>query len=149
MRLAQIEKGQVEGRAKVLESSELDIRCLTAPNASPMTQNGTNTYLVGRGDIAVIDPGPDDSGHLEQILAALRPGEKVTHILVTHSHLDHSPLAAPLSDRTGAPVYGFGSAHDGRSETMINLAKTSDIGGGEGIDADFAGGRCSAQCGSD
>ncbi|WP_375268027.1 MBL fold metallo-hydrolase, partial [Phenylobacterium sp.] len=67
---------------------------------------GTGTYLVGHGEVAVIDPGPDQPEHLEAILAALQPGERVSHILVTHHHSDHSPLAGPLKARTGAAIYG-------------------------------------------
>ncbi|MFN7004627.1 MAG: MBL fold metallo-hydrolase, partial [Roseinatronobacter sp.] len=74
------------------------VRRIVAPNASPMTFRGTNTYLVGRTDIAVIDPGPACDAHLAAILAALRPGQRVSHILVTHAHVDHSPLARDLSD---------------------------------------------------
>ena len=91
------------------------VRRIVAPNASPMTFRGTNTYLVGRNDIAVIDPGPACDVHLAAILAALRPGQRVSHILVTHAHVDHSPLARSLSDATGAPVLAYGDAGAGRS----------------------------------
>ncbi|KKK77072.1 hypothetical protein LCGC14_2857270, partial [marine sediment metagenome] len=67
-----------------------DVRRLRAANPSPMTGEGTNTYVVGRGEVAVIDPGPDDPAHLQAILQALK-GEVISHILVTHAHLDHSP----------------------------------------------------------
>lgn len=81
------------------------IRRVTANNPGPFTFKGTGTYIVGRGEVAVIDPGPDDPAHLEAILAAI-PGERVTHILITHHHADHSPLAGPLKARTGATIYG-------------------------------------------
>ena len=81
------------------------IRRVTANNPGPFTYRGTGTYIVGHGDVAVIDPGPDLPEHLTAILAAIS-GERVSHILVTHHHLDHSPLARPLADITGAPVYG-------------------------------------------
>jgi glyoxylase-like metal-dependent hydrolase (beta-lactamase superfamily II) len=81
------------------------IRRVTAKNPGPFTFMGTGTYIVGRGAVAVIDPGPDMGDHLEAIQAAI-PGERVSHILVTHHHLDHSPLARPLSERTGARVWG-------------------------------------------
>ena len=61
----------------------------------------------------------------------------MSHILVTHSHLDHSPLAAPLSQQTGAPVYAFGDSFAGRSAIMEELARAGSVGGGEGVDADF------------
>lgn len=114
------------------------IRRVLAPNPSPMTLHGTNSYILGRGAVAVIDPGPALPGHLEALLASLEPGERVSHILVTHAHVDHSPLARSLSDRTEAPVYGFGPAHAGRSEVMSDLAASGHAGGGEGIDPDFA-----------
>jgi glyoxylase-like metal-dependent hydrolase (beta-lactamase superfamily II) len=81
------------------------IRRVTANNPGPFTYKGTGTYIVGRGEVAVIDPGPDMGEHLEAIQAAIS-GERVSHILVTHHHLDHSPLAKPLSQRTGAKVWG-------------------------------------------
>ncbi|WP_204114622.1 MBL fold metallo-hydrolase [Shimia biformata] len=113
------------------------VRRVLAPNPSPMTFRGTNTYLVGQGDIAVIDPGPDDPAHLQAILAVLRPGEWISHILVTHAHLDHSPLARPLADHTGAPILAFGDAFSGRSAVMQDLAERGLAGGGEGVDAGF------------
>jgi glyoxylase-like metal-dependent hydrolase (beta-lactamase superfamily II) len=81
------------------------IRRVIANNPGPFTYTGTGTYIVGRGEVAVIDPGPDDPQHLEAILAAM-PGERVTAIVITHHHSDHSPLAGPLKARTGAPIYG-------------------------------------------
>jgi glyoxylase-like metal-dependent hydrolase (beta-lactamase superfamily II) len=82
------------------------IRRVVADNPGPFTYLGTGTYIVGRGEVAVIDPGPDDEAHLEAILAATA-GERVAEILVTHSHMDHSPLARPLAARTGAVVRGL------------------------------------------
>lgn len=91
------------------------LRRITAPNPSPMTAAGTNTYLLGAGpEVAVIDPGPLLPAHCEAILEALGPGQRISHILCTHSHLDHSPLARPLSERCGAPVLAFGTHLDGR-----------------------------------
>jgi glyoxylase-like metal-dependent hydrolase (beta-lactamase superfamily II) len=81
------------------------IRRVVANNPGPFTFTGTGTYIVGRGEVAVIDPGPDLPEHLEAILAAVK-GETVTHILITHHHADHSPLAAPLKAATGAAIYG-------------------------------------------
>ncbi|MEO3414063.1 MBL fold metallo-hydrolase [Roseovarius sp. CAU 1744] len=122
------------GKAEVTGN---DIRRIVAPNPSPMTFRGTNTYLVGDRQVAVIDPGPDHPGHLAAILAALRPDQQVTHILVTHAHLDHSPLAAPLARETGAKIYAYGAADAGRSAIMQQLADTGLVGGGEGVDAGF------------
>lgn len=76
-----------------------------APNPSPFTYSGTQTYLVGTTDIAVIDPGPDEPAHLDAIRAAVA-GRPVVAILCTHTHRDHSPAARPLQDMTGAPVIG-------------------------------------------
>lgn len=78
---------------------------LLAPNPSPFTYTGTQTYLVGSEDVAVIDPGPADPDHLAALLAAIadRP---VRAILCTHTHRDHSPAAAPLAAQTGAPIVG-------------------------------------------
>lgn len=117
---------------------EPGLRRILAPNPSPMTYRGTNTYLIGTGSLAVIDPGPDSAQHLEAILAAVRPGQQITHIIVTHCHLDHSPLARSLSQATSAPVFAFGGADAGRSEVMSRLAGSGLAGGGEGIDTGFA-----------
>ncbi|ETX29137.1 MBL fold metallo-hydrolase [Roseivivax isoporae] len=110
---------------------------LLAPNPSPMTFWGTNTYLVGTRGLAVIDPGPDLPAHLDAILASLGPGQHITHILVTHAHLDHAPAARPLAARTGAPILAFGDARAGRSAAMRRLAAAGTLGGGEGVDAAF------------
>ncbi len=114
------------------------LRRIVAGNPSPMTYRGTNTYLLGEGDIAVIDPGPALEPHMEAILAALGPSERITHIFVTHSHVDHSPLAAPLSEATGAPVLAYGDSFSGQSPIMARLAASGLSGGGEGVDPGFA-----------
>jgi glyoxylase-like metal-dependent hydrolase (beta-lactamase superfamily II) len=80
---------------------------LTARNPGPFTFHGTNTYLVGHDSLAVIDPGPDDREHLEALLRAIG-GRQVSHILVSHTHRDHSPLAARLAEATGAIVAAEG-----------------------------------------
>lgn len=115
-----------------------NIRRVVAPNPSPMTYRGTNTYILGSKGLAVIDPGPDHHAHLSAILAMIGDGQHVSHIFVTHSHLDHSPLAGPLSQATGAQVYAFGAARAGRSEIMTKLAAKGFTGGGEGVDARFS-----------
>lgn len=113
------------------------LRCLRAPNPSLMTEQGTNTYLLGTRNIAVIDPGPAEPAHLDAILAALTPGQSITHILVTHSHRDHSGLVPDLAQATGAPVFGFGPSEAGRSALMARLATDDTLAGGEGIDPAF------------
>ncbi len=122
------------GHAELLQP---DVRRILAPNPSPMTYRGTNTYVVGRTDLAVIDPGPESVPHLEATLAALGPGQHITHVIVTHAHLDHSPLARELAQRCGAPIYGYGPADAGRSPAMQKLIDQGMHGGGEGIDLDF------------
>jgi glyoxylase-like metal-dependent hydrolase (beta-lactamase superfamily II) len=89
------------------------IRRVVARNPTPFTFHGTGTYIIGRGNVAVIDPGPLLDDHVEALLAAVA-GETVTHILVTHTHMDHSPAAAPFKQATGAPTYGFGPHQPGR-----------------------------------
>ena len=81
------------------------VRRLVAPNASPFTFNGTCTYIVGRGRVAIIDPGPDDDSHLAALLAAV-DGEQVEAILITHTHRDHSLGVRKLRAATGARVVG-------------------------------------------
>lgn len=83
------------------------VRRVLCGNASPYTFKGTATFIVGRGTVAIIDPGPEDDTHLAALLHAVR-GETVSHILVTHSHADHSPLAARLKAATGAVTAGYG-----------------------------------------
>ena len=81
------------------------VRRLLAPNPSPFTYTGTETYMVGKGEVAVIDPGPDLPDHVEAILAAIE-GERVIAILCTHTHRDHSPAARALKAATGASIVG-------------------------------------------
>jgi len=102
-----------------------------------MTERGTNTWLLGRDTLAVIDPGPDSEAHLEALCRAIA-GRPIAAIIVTHSQLDHSPLSAPLARRCGAPVLAFGDSRAGRRPVMERLARAGGIGGGEGIDPAFA-----------
>ncbi|HUS60843.1 MAG TPA: MBL fold metallo-hydrolase [Acidimicrobiales bacterium] len=97
-----------------------------APNPGMMTGPGTNTYLVGEpgGDLLVIDPGPDDQGHLDAIVAAAGTGA-IRWVTVTHTHLDHCPAAAPLKQRTGATIVGF--------ETRPSFEPDVRIGDGDEI----------------
>lgn len=83
------------------------LRRLTCRNPGPFTYLGTNSFIVGRGDVAVIDPGPRDEAHLQALLRAVA-GERVSAVLVTHTHADHSPLARPFAAAAGgAPVCGL------------------------------------------
>jgi glyoxylase-like metal-dependent hydrolase (beta-lactamase superfamily II) len=95
---------------------------LTAPNPGLMTGPGTNSYLIGTSDLAVIDPGPTDDAHLAALLAAVASRGTLRWILVTHKHLDHAPGAAALAQATGAQVLGFGPAE--------NFAPDLCVGGG-------------------
>jgi glyoxylase-like metal-dependent hydrolase (beta-lactamase superfamily II) len=102
------------------------IRRLVANNPGPFTFKGTGTYIIGSGEVCVIDPGPDDPAHLEAILAATK-GETITTILVTHNHADHSPLALPLQKATGAVTYGCPLAHP-PGEAEIKMDDEHDAG---------------------
>ena len=81
------------------------VRRILAPNPSPFTFTGTQTYVVGAGEVAVIDPGPDDDAHVAALLAAVE-GKRVAAILCTHTHRDHSPASRTLAVATGAPIVG-------------------------------------------
>lgn len=120
------------------------IRRIIAENPSFMTYWGTNTYVIGTGRVAVIDPGPAQGDQVNTVLAMLAPSEEVSHILVTHAHLDHSPGARTLAARTGAPVLAYGGPEAGRSALMRELAAGGRISGGEGVDGAFAPDRCLA-----
>lgn len=113
------------------------IRRCRAPNPSALTGTGTNTWIVGTTGLVVIDPGPDDPAHLAAILAAVGRGQRITDIVVTHAHLDHSALAPRLAAATAAPVHAFGTATSGRSALMEALAPGMPTHG-EGLDLGFA-----------
>lgn len=124
------------------------IRRVIANNPGGFTFMGTGTYIVGHGNVAVIDPGPDNAEHLEALSRALE-GERVTHILITHTHSDHSPAAAALKAQTQAPTYGFGphpsgdiplrSTKDTATETTNSGAEAAqnDVKAKEGADRAF------------
>ncbi|MGY9074022.1 MAG: MBL fold metallo-hydrolase [Acidimicrobiales bacterium] len=84
------------------------VRRVICKNPNPFTFRGTGTYIIGRGEVAVVDPGPALDSHVDDVLAALEPGERVTHILVTHTHSDHSTLVPRMKEMTGALSYGYG-----------------------------------------
>jgi glyoxylase-like metal-dependent hydrolase (beta-lactamase superfamily II) len=93
------------------------VRRIVAGNAGLMTGPGTNTYLFGLREVAVLDPGPDDDRHLDAIMAAAGPA--VRWIIATHTHPDHSPLARRLAKLTGARVIGLPPPGDGRQDTTF------------------------------
>lgn len=107
------------------------IERVTANNSGPFTFHGTNTYLVGDGTLAVIDPGPDDAGHVAAVIAAIgdRP---VSHILVTHTHNDHSPAALALKAATGAPILAEGPH---RAARPLNIGEVNPLDAA--ADSDF------------
>ncbi len=119
---------------------------LVAPNPGPFTFKGTNTYLVGEDEIAVIDPGPDDAAHRAAILDAAGGPARIGAIVLTHTHLDHSAGLAALKAETGATVYGFGarprrpraSGDKGNDKGNDDEAGAPTPSGSEFIDHTFA-----------
>lgn len=112
------------------EQLEPLVRRVLAPNGSPFTYTGTQTYLVGNAEgLAVIDPGPDLPEHLAALEAAIG-GAPVTAILCTHTHRDHSPAAAPLAAGTGAPIVGCAplalSSDEPRADVPFDMAYRPD-----------------------
>jgi glyoxylase-like metal-dependent hydrolase (beta-lactamase superfamily II) len=107
-----------------------DVQRLTVNNPSAFTFHGTNSYIVGRSSVAVIDPGPIDEAHFEALMAALA-GREVTHIFVSHTHIDHSPLSRRLKEATGATIVGEGphrSARPLHAGEVNPFAESSDTG---------------------
>lgn len=98
-------EGMTDQAPNVVETVHPLIRRVLAPNPSAFTYHGTQTYVVGRGEVAVIDPGPLVDTHVEAILAATA-GESIAFILCTHTHRDHSPAAGVLAERSGARIVG-------------------------------------------
>jgi len=106
---------------RVYQLSRL-VRRITAPNGGQMTGPGTNTYLVGNRDIAVIDPGPLIDSHVQAILDA--GGDAIKWVIVTHTHPDHSPAAAPIIAATGATALGYVmEPSDGHQDTTFRVEK--------------------------
>ena len=116
----------------VLQTVAPSVRRVIARNPSPFTFHGTGTYVVGHGRVAVVDPGPALEEHIEALADGLR-GETVTHVLVTHTHRDHSPGCALLRRFTPAPTYGFGPHGSGWSRAGDETVVVE-----EGADFDFA-----------
>jgi glyoxylase-like metal-dependent hydrolase (beta-lactamase superfamily II) len=94
-----------EGPTGIVEQAAPGVRRVLAPNPSPFTYTGTQTYIVGTGPVAVIDPGPDSPEHIAALTAAIGEAE-VAAILCTHTHRDHSPASRALAAATGAPIVG-------------------------------------------
>ncbi len=102
------------------------IRRITARNPSGFTFQGTGTYVLGRGRVAVIDPGPLIEEHIESLKTALRD-ETITHLLITHTHIDHSPAAAPLKAFWQAPTLGYGPHGAGKIEAGTPVEEGGDM----------------------
>ena len=113
-----------------------NITCILAPNPSPMTFKGTNTYVIGDTELAIIDPGPISDIHFANIIKVIA-NRTVKFVFLTHSHIDHSPLAKKISDELGAETYAFGPSGSGLSEIMHDLISEGYESGGESIDDDF------------
>jgi len=103
---------------------------LTAPNPGLMTGPGTNSYLIGCGELALVDPGPADESHLAALLAAVEARGTLRTILVTHTHPDHAPGAAALAQATGAQVVGFGPAENFAPDLCVGGGWTLRLPGG-------------------
>jgi len=102
------------------------IRRVVARNPSAFTLHGTGTYIIGSGNVAVIDPGPMIEEHVDALLDALK-GETVTHILVTHTHIDHSPACAPVKTAVAAKTYGYGPHGSGKYEKGEQVEEGGDM----------------------
>ena len=109
-----------------IENVAPGIRRITANNPSPFTFRGTGTYILGEGNVAVIDPGPDQPEHVKAIVEGLK-NETVSHILITHTHNDHSPAAKALKEITGAPTYGFGPHGSGKPALKLTTQAGGDM----------------------
>ena len=102
------------------------VRRVTAHNPGPFTGTGTGSHIIGHGEIAVLDPGPDDADHIAALLRATQ-GERIAAILITHTHRDHSPAARALAAATGAPVIGCATlVHDVPRGTPDRFADAFD-----------------------
>lgn len=102
------------------------IRRVIAENPSPFTLYGTGTYILGRGEVAVIDPGPADGAHIAKLLEALE-GETISHILITHTHMDHSPGCRLLQAHTDAKSYAYGPHGAGKLEQGVPVEEGGDM----------------------
>lgn len=100
------------------------VRRMVCNNPGPFTLHGTNTYIIGHGEVAILDPGPADEAHIEALLAAVK-GETVRHLVVTHTHADHSPAAAAIVAATGVQTHGYGQ-HGGGVRVDSGLGESAD-----------------------
>jgi len=117
---------ELEFEYGAVEEVEPGIRRVIANNPSPFTLYGTGTYILGTGSVAVIDPGPADPAHIQALLDAVE-GETISHVLVTHTHMDHSPGCALLKDHVDAPTYAFGPHGAGKLEEGVPVEEGGDM----------------------
>ena len=120
-------------QAGIVQQLSSRVRRLVAPNPGPMTGAGTNTYLIGTDDVAVLDPGPAIPEHIERIVEA--GAGKITRLVCTHTHPDHSPAAAVIASRLGVPMIGALTADDQHQDRSFvpdeQLTDGSLIAGGD------------------
>lgn len=109
-----------------IETIGRGIRRVVAENPSPFTLHGTGTYIIGEGNVAVIDPGPADSAHIDALLKGLGD-ETISHVLVTHTHMDHSPGCALLREHCDAPTYAYGPHGAGKLESGVQVEEGGDM----------------------
>ena len=102
------------------------VRRVIANNPSAFTFHGTGTYILGEGEVAVIDPGPHDPNHIEAIFNGIE-GETVTHVLITHTHMDHSPGYQLMKSRCDAVSYGFGPHGSGKIDDGVKVEEGGDM----------------------
>jgi len=109
-----------------LESVAPGLRRITARNPSMFTFHGTGTYVIGEGSVAVVDPGPLLPAHIDALVEGLK-GESISHVLVTHTHQDHSPACRLLRQFSNAPTYGYGPHGQGKFERGVMIEEGGDM----------------------
>lgn len=119
VRELEFEYGRVDSLSPLL-------RRVIAHNPSAFTFHGTGTYIIGHGEVAIVDPGPADAAHIDALCKAVQ-GETITHILVTHTHMDHSPGCRLLRAHTDAPTYGYGPHGSGKAEEGVVVEEGGDM----------------------
>lgn len=110
----------------VIEQVSPMIRRIVARNPGPFTFHGTGTYIIGHGRVAVVDPGPDLAEHIDALMSALAD-EEITHLLVTHTHRDHSPACRAVQAARGVRTYGYGPHGAGRLERGVQVEEGADM----------------------
>ena len=119
-------KREMEFEYGRIEQVAPGVRRVIANNPSAFTFHGTGTYILGEGEVAVIDPGPLDPNHIEAIFNGIQ-GEKVTHVLITHTHMDHSPGYQLMKSRCNAVSYGFGPHGSGKIDDGVKVEEGGDM----------------------